>query len=213
MDPTQLTMDPTRLTKQIEYAQKEKEIMRMELQLYDLHNVPTPVVDEHISDPKSVPDQRAAAGRRVEEVSRDTSSTSPKKRSRPKTNTSKSAPVALVVPKREICTTSSGKKYQKYKHTTIYNDKDTWKKITCHTEDEVYDQMKKEKSHACMRFGKSNTYILKSPETKSHIKSPNGELVKRRSDQGGDYDSIIKNLKSNATAQKKNCYTFVIKKV
>ena len=31
MDPTQLTMYPTRLTKQIEYAQKEKEIMNLDI--------------------------------------------------------------------------------------------------------------------------------------------------------------------------------------
>ena len=71
--------------------------------------------------------------------------------------------------------------------------------------------MKEIGSVACVKFGKGNTYIMKSPSTESHMKRPDGKMVVRGKDKGGDYDSIINNLKSNATNIKKNCHTFVLK--
>jgi len=111
-----------------------------------------------------------------------------------------------------VCAFHSGCELFKYEFTSVYQDKDTYFKFESEDIAEVVSKMIDIGSVACMKFGKcGGKYIMKSPASESHFKSPKGELVKRGPGMGGDYDSIIKNLKHNASCIKKNCHTFVLK--
>ena len=121
----------------------------------------------------------------------------------------------MEVPKPKTLLNVDGKKFKYYPNTTVYHDHDQflfYEAKSCESYEEVYDKMKKLGSVACIKYGdKGNTFIIKSPEGSKHmINIKNGKTQKYPKGGGGDYESIIRNLKHSNTTIKKNIKTFVI---
>ena len=125
----------------------------------------------------------------------------PKAKPNVKSNTPFDGGVELPEP--VVCKTTDGNEFNMYENTTCYLDKDTWKKCNFKNMTDLYNAMKKYKSCACEQFGNGN-YLVKSPigsKTMVKIHYPGGG--------GADYESIMKSLKHNKTAQNKKVKTFV----
>jgi hypothetical protein len=138
----------------------------------------------------------------ITEAVKDPQSTKPKAKPKEKSNTPVKQ-VKLELPEPVVCKTTDGNEFNMYENTTCYLDKDTWKKCNFKNMTDLYNAMKKYKSCACEQFGNGN-YLVKSPigsETMVKDKYPKGG--------GADYESIMKSLKHNKTAQNKKVKTFV----
>ena len=151
----------------------------------------------------------------LQEKAKPKATTKPKAKPKEKSGTTPPRVVG-VVPKPAECEVSDGGRFNYYENTTIYLDKDTYRTETHDTYDSLYNSMKKHNSCACMKFGeigdKGNTYIIKSPIGSEHMILPKEKgTQKYPKGGGGDYESIIKNLKSNKSAMNKKAKTFVFK--